>query len=89
MWRELYWDDASEAHIARHNVQPAEVEEVVNSRPRHTAKGRDETTLLYGQSAAGRLLLVVLSEAYDGRWFVVTARDMESNEARTFREKGR
>ena len=37
----------------------------------------------------GRLLLVVLAEAIDGRWYVATAREMTDTERRAFRRKGR
>ncbi len=49
---------------------------------------RDRTTLVLGTSDEGRHLLVVVSEAADGRDFVVTAREMTNNEKRLFREKG-
>lgn len=73
------------------DVTPAEVEEIVNTRPRWEAKGRDDTTLLYGQTDAGRYLFVVVAESVmgPGCWYVVTARDMEPGEVRTFRQKGR
>jgi hypothetical protein len=45
--------------------------------------------LVYGTSAAGRYLLVVLAEALDGRHLVVTAREMTDSERRTFRRKER
>lgn len=91
VWRELYWNQSSEGHIAKHDVWPAEVEEVVNTRPRYETNGRDDTVLVYGQTDAGRLLLIVLAEstAEPGAWYVVTARDLTDNEAQTFREKGR
>ena len=44
--------------------------------------------MVLGTSNEGRHLLVVVSEAADGRDFVVTARDMTNNEKRLFREKG-
>lgn len=90
MYREILWTEESEEHIiARHNVAPRDVEEVVNSRPIYTTPGRDGTTLAYGATAAGRRLLVVLTEARDGRWYVVTARDMTATEARAYHAKGR
>lgn len=91
VWRELVWTDDNEAHIARHDVTPAEVEEIVNTRPRWETKGRDDTTLLYGQTDSGRYLFVVVAESVmcPGCWYVVTARDMEPGEVRTFRQKGR
>lgn len=89
MYREIMWTDESEDHISRHDVTPAEIEDLVNSRPIFTSVGRDRTTMVHGMTDAGRYLLVVLSESMDGRWYVVTARDMTRVETRTFREKGR
>lgn len=89
MRREIGWTDGSEAHIARHNVEPDEVEQIVHSRPRWTRPGRDDTQLVYGTTNAGRYLLVVLAPAADGRSFVVTARDMDTAERRAFRRLAR
>jgi hypothetical protein len=89
VWRELAWSDESEAHIARHNVTPSEVEEAVNTRPQWEHPGAEESTLIYGCTKAGRHLLVVLVESADGRWHVATARDLTTTELRTFRRKGR
>jgi uncharacterized DUF497 family protein len=86
---EVMWTEDSEAHIARHGVQPSEVEQVLYSRPRLSTAGRHGTTLVLGTSSEGRHLLVVVAEAADGRDFVVTARDMTDSEKRLFREKGR
>jgi hypothetical protein len=83
---EIHWTDDSERHIARHHVTPEEVEQSTN-RPFYTMSGRDGTTLLLGQADAGRLMLVVLSQASDGRWYVVTARTMTAAERRIFKKK--
>jgi uncharacterized protein len=85
---EPMWNQRSEEHIARHGVQPWEVEQTLYSRPRLHTAGRNGTTLILGTSNTGRHLLVVVSEAADGRDFVVTARDMTNNEKRLFRKKG-
>jgi uncharacterized protein len=86
---EVMWTEDSEAHIARHGVQPSEVEQALYTRPRLTTAGRDGTTLVLGTSNEGRHLLIVVAESADGRDFVVTARDMTDNEKHVFREKGR
>lgn len=86
---EVMWTEDSETHIARHNVTPLEVEQVLYSQPRLAVSGRDDTTEVLGQTDAGRRLLVVVTEASDGRDFVITARDMTDNEKRTFRERSR
>jgi uncharacterized DUF497 family protein len=87
--REIHWTERAEAHIMRHNVTPDEVEQVINTRPRLTMNGRDDTTFVLGTTSAGRYLAVVLAAADDGRQYVVTSRDMTSNERRVFRRKGR
>lgn len=85
---EVMWTEDSEAHIARHNVTPREVEDVLYSRPRLAVGGREDTTEVLGTTGAGRYLLVVVSQAADGRDFVVTARDMTDAEQAIFAEKG-
>ncbi len=73
---EVLWTEESEAHIARHGVTPTEVEQALYSRPRLSVAGRDDTRLVLGTSDAGKYLFVVVTEAADGRDFVVTgARD--------------
>ena len=86
---EVRWTEDSETHIGRHNVTPLEVEQVLYSQPRLAVPGREDTTEVLGQTDAGRLLLVVVSPASDGRDFVVTARDMTAAEMRTFRDRSR
>lgn len=44
---------------------------------------------MFGTTSAGRYLLVVLTEAMDGRDYVVTAREMTNAERQAFRRKGR
>ncbi|GAA1390306.1 hypothetical protein GCM10009639_18900 [Kitasatospora putterlickiae] len=86
MQTEIYWTDRSEEHIARHGVTPDEVEQVVFTRPRWFASGREGTTLCLGVTDAGRHLLVVLavSTAVRSGWYCVTARDMTGSERRLF-----
>ncbi len=70
-------------------MEPDEVEDVVLYPPRYACAGREGTTLVYGTTRGGRHLLVVVVEEGDGVVFVVTARDMDRSEQRTFRAKGR
>jgi len=75
-------------HIARHNIVPAEVEEVVfEDRKAVLEKAgparRDPAQIVYvllGRTQAGRYLMAVL--IYEGRGvgFPVTARDMNQAE---------
>jgi hypothetical protein len=85
---EIRWTDDSEAHIAAHGVAPVEIEQATH-RPRFLQPGRDETTLLYGRTDAGRYLFAVLAEAVDGRWFVVTAYDMTPTQRRVYNKNAK
>ena len=88
MFKAVRDSDWSASHIAAHGVSLNEVREAILERPYWSAPGRDGTTLVYGQTYAGRYLLVVtLNE--DDEAFVVTARDMTDAEKKTFRRKAR
>lgn len=56
--------------------------------PRYVRVSGD-ITYIFGQTDAGRALIVVLTNAIDGRDFVVTARDMTDTERRLYDRRGR
>jgi len=85
---EIRWTEDSETHIARHNITAYEVEQALYTRPRLAVPGRDNTTEILGTTDAGRYLLIITTQAADGRDFIITARDMSPTEKRTFRTKG-
>src|SRR3989442_2532168 len=89
VYREVRWTDWSEDHIHRHDVAAGEGEQVLFARPRWIAKGRDGTTLIFGNTTAGRPLLIVTVDEGGGVAFVVTAREMTEQEKRTYRRKAR
>lgn len=76
------------AHIARHGVDPNEVEEAVES-PYWTTPGRGETVVLLGRTHAGRYLTVIMADSVvePDAYYVATARDMTPSERRTFNRK--
>lgn len=80
---EIEWDENVELHIGRHEVGPYEVEQLVRSA-RAIARHRGRT-LLFGQTDAGRYLVVVLEQrGKSSRWRPITARDMTHRERRTY-----
>jgi len=81
----LSWDDYRVEHIARHGVEPHEVWEVCED-PLHLAhrEGRNRYRL-YGQTAAGRYLFVVLEQVEGTMYKPITARDMTDAERRNYR----
>lgn len=85
----LDWDDYRVEHIALHNVEPYEVWEVCED-PLHLARREGQKRYrLYGQTADGRYLFVVL-EYIEGRMYKpITARDMTTGEKHNYRRMRR
>jgi hypothetical protein len=81
---ELIWDATNEEHIAGHLVVPEEVEETC-SRPNWLLRARGGRIAIYGQSEAGRYLVVILQATRAREYYVITARDMEDSEQRRYR----
>jgi len=81
----LEWDDYRVEHIALHDVEPSEVEQVCQD-PLHLAhrEGRNRYRL-YGQTASGRYLFVVLEHTQGTVYKPITARDMTEGEKRGYR----
>lgn len=86
MFRGVKESQWSADHIARHDVTLDEVREAILERPYWQEKGKNDTTLIYGRTYAGRYLFVVAVDD-GGEAFVVTARDMNPGEKRTFQRK--
>jgi uncharacterized DUF497 family protein len=86
VFEEIMWTERAEAHIARHGVTPDEVEDVLGSRGSRRRAGPDDVRYVFGRSAAGRPLVVVVVDSMDGRVYVATARDMTATEVRWFRK---
>jgi hypothetical protein len=87
--RKIRWPETPETTSPRTPSLRNAVEQVVNTRPRLRLAGREGTEYVFGTTSAGRYLLVVLTEAVDGRDYVVTAREMTHAERQTFRRRGR
>jgi hypothetical protein len=56
----------SAEHIARHDVTLAEVREAILEHPYWMTSGKNDTTLIYGRTYAGRYLLVVAVDDHGG-----------------------
>ncbi|HIE27742.1 TPA: BrnT family toxin [Candidatus Poribacteria bacterium] len=81
------WDEWNISHIAQHDVEPYEVEEVFEHF--HTIrKTRQGRRLAYGQTLDGRYLFVV-SVYRDSRIYPITARSMTRQENRFYRRRRR
>ena len=82
--RKLIWSDRVIDKLAqKHHVSPEEVREVCYSK-HHVRKGPDDIYYVYGQTYDGRYLLVVVAHKGQGRFKVITARDMDRSEKRFY-----
>jgi uncharacterized DUF497 family protein len=69
------WDEANIAHIAEHDVMPAEAEQVIDNSPLYldySIQGGEIRHREIGETATGRILLVVSTTRMD-RMRVITA----------------
>jgi uncharacterized DUF497 family protein len=82
----LDWDAESIEHISAHQVEPADVEAVLQKRYL-LERGRRNRYYVLGQTDGGRYLFVVLARKRSGSFRVMTARGMTPNERRRFRRR--
>jgi hypothetical protein len=61
------------------------VEEVCCSDSNHVRKGKENLYKVFGRTASGRFLLVVLVNMGGGDWKVATARGMTDKEKRLYK----
>jgi len=86
---ELDWHEEHVQRIARHHVDPQEVEDVCFSPRSRIETGRGGGGVYYvtGRTDEGRYLMVVVRSLGHGRAKVITARDMDSREKFRYRRK--
>jgi uncharacterized DUF497 family protein len=87
--REVVWDEWNEEHIARHGIDPEEVEEVLVGlfSPPLIQRARQGSYRALGQTAGGRYLAVFFALRAPGGVYPITARDMDTKERRTYRRR--
>ncbi|MHB1445923.1 MAG: BrnT family toxin [Acidimicrobiales bacterium] len=86
---ELLWDDHNIAHIARHQVTPGEVSEVILGAETlffDADADRPGRLAAFGVTEGRRALAVYLATPVGGRSYPVTARPMTAKEERSYRQ---
>ena len=81
----LEWDEQNIEHIAGHQVSPDEVEQACKSRPL-IFRGPRGRHFIFGRTAVGRYLFMVIRYRGKGLAYPITARDMEPVEKRLYQE---
>lgn len=84
----LDWDDERVEHIAKHQIEPEEVEAVCQGRHLRE-RGRKGRLYILGQTEEGRYLFIVLAHRRSGHYRVITAREMTNDERRRYRKRVR
>lgn len=84
----FWWDEENIEHIANHGVSPEETEQVIDDTPL-IIRAKQGKYIAFGQTDAGRYLVVVFVEKTDRRLRVITARDMTNNEKKRFKRRRR
>jgi uncharacterized DUF497 family protein len=84
--RRLVWTDWNKEHIARHEVNPDEVEQACHGDHIFFSSYKDRLILI-GPTLAERILAVILEPMGDDVYFVVTARTADRGERRIYREQ--
>ena len=69
---------------SKHGILFTEVEEACLSDRCHVRRGRQGLCKVFGQTAAGRYVLIVLVNLGGGSWKIVTAREMTDGERRRY-----
>jgi uncharacterized DUF497 family protein len=83
------WPEERIDHIARHGVEPDEVEEACFGRAlvqRAKSEGENPVYYVLGQTHAGRYLFCVIIRFADGTGYPVTARSMTDKEKRRYQQ---
>ena len=88
IWKEVFVDKLEH----KHRVMPDEVEQVLFSKPfiRRAEKGRvqgEDVYVAYGQTAAGRYLVVFFILKYQTAALPISARDMPQAERRYYAQQ--
>lgn len=86
--RKLVWDDWNNAHIARRQITPEDIDWLLagmQPRPRFD-RGRSGTLAVWGKDKRDRYLLLILTERSPGIYYPVTARPMTNREKNRFKE---
>ena len=81
----LIFNQVNIEHIARHNVLPTEVKQLLEGETLFL-KAKLERIMAIGQTKKGRSLAVILEKVRGNTYFVVTARDADRKERRMYKE---
>ena len=83
----IEWADSAILHIARHGVEPSEVEEACFEGMPFILKAKYNRYFALGQAHNGRYLTVVFEYLGKNKAKVITARAMSESERRLYKRR--
>lgn len=84
---DIAWDEETVVHIAKHGVEPKEVEEVCFKMDPFILKGRRNRYYALGQTESGRYLSIIFEYFGQGKAKVITVRAMSESERRLYKRR--
>lgn len=85
--RHINWENDSIWHIAKHAVEPQEVEEVCFESSPFVLKTKFNRYIALGQTASGRYLTIIFEYLGQGKAKIITARAMSEPEKRLYKRR--
>lgn len=83
---ELIFNERNIEHIARHNVLPNEIKEVIEEK-NLSLKAKLGRIMVIGKTKKGRILAVILEKVKGDIYFPVTARDADRKERKMYKDQ--
>ena len=83
----ILWNEDTIVHIARHGVDPDEVEETCFSRNTLILKSKLGRYIALGQTHSGRYLTMVFKYAGRKQAIIITARAMSESERKLYQNR--
>ena len=84
---EITWTQDTVSHIARHGVEPKEVEEACFAGNPFILKSRYNRYLVLGQTQSGRYLTIVFAYLGRNKAKIITARAMSEAERNLYKRR--
>lgn len=81
------WDDDTVLHIAKHGVEPREIEEICFESTPFVLKSRHNRYSALGQTKSGRYLTIIFQYLGQNQAKIITARAMSESERRLYKRR--
>lgn len=85
--RDIIWVEDDIAHIARHGVEPSEVEEVCFRGSPRILKAKFNRYSALGKTKSGRYLTIIFEYAGHNKASIITARAMSESERKLYQRR--